>query len=123
MPATPLTAVKLDPVINAIHRGIRDDIAFAREHERYRATLLLSFSAMDAMAFLDMPAKQSDVTRTDFINWTSRYILFPGEEQLTGTDLYGARCGLLHTTARTQSSAARELVGTLSLLTNLQERR
>ena len=89
--------MKLDPVINAIHHGIRDDITFALEHKRYRATLLLSFSAMDAMAFLDMPAKQSDVTRTDFINWTSRHIVFPGEEQLTGIDLYGARCGLLHT--------------------------
>src|SRR5436190_917988 len=76
--------MKLDPVVNAIHHGIRDDITFALEHKRYRATLLLSFSAMDAMAFLEMPAKQSDVTRTDFINWTSRYIVFPGEEQLTG---------------------------------------
>ena len=48
------------------------------------------------MAYLGMPADQQEVKKTDFISWADRYIKFPCKEQLTGTDLYGARCGMLH---------------------------
>lgn len=48
------------------------------------------------MAYLAMPASQDDVTRTDFVRWADQYIKFPCTEQLTGLDLYGARCAMLH---------------------------
>lgn len=48
------------------------------------------------MALLNMPASQTDVTRTDFIEWADRYIKFPCSEKLTGFDLYGARCSMFH---------------------------
>lgn len=48
------------------------------------------------MAYLSMPATQPDVTRDDFVSWVERYIHFPCKQQLTGLDLYGARCGMLH---------------------------
>jgi hypothetical protein len=89
--------MKNDPIINAINEGIRGDIQFNLDNSRFRAVLILTYSAMDAMAFLGMPANQTEVGRKDFIGWASRYICFPGAEQLTGEDLYGARCGLLHT--------------------------
>jgi hypothetical protein len=88
--------VNADPFINAINGGIREDIAFNLKHERYRATLILVYSAIDAMAFLNMPESQHEVQRGDFIAWASRYIRFSGDEQLTGEDLYGARCAVLH---------------------------
>jgi hypothetical protein len=31
------------------------------------------------------------------VSWAERYIKFPCTEQLSGLDLYGARCGVLHT--------------------------
>jgi hypothetical protein len=43
-----------------------------------------------------MPANQEDVGRKDFVSWVERYIKFPCKEQLTGLDLYGARCAMLH---------------------------
>jgi hypothetical protein len=49
------------------------------------------------MAFLNMPESQTDVKRTDFIDWVDRYMKFPCKEKLTGSDLYGARCAMLHT--------------------------
>lgn len=49
------------------------------------------------MAFLNMPASQEDVKGIDFIKWADRYIEFPCAEKLTGHDLYGARCAMLHT--------------------------
>ncbi|SRR6266568_2812504 len=88
--------MKNDPIVNAINEGIRGDIQFNLDGGRYRAVLMLTYSAMDAMAFLNMPANQSEVVRKDFIGWASSYIRFPGVDQLTGEDLYGARCGLLH---------------------------
>ena len=39
---------------------------------------------------------QVRVTRTDFVRWAGRYIRFPCKEQLTGEDLYGARCAMVH---------------------------
>jgi hypothetical protein len=89
--------MKNDPIINAINEGIRGDIQFNLDNGRFRAVLILTYSAMDTMAFLGMPANQTEVGRKDFIEWASQYICFPGAYQLTGEDLYGARCGLLHT--------------------------
>ena len=54
------------------------------------------FSGIDTMAYLNMPANQQDVERTDFVAWVERYIKFQCEEKLTGLDLYGARCAMLH---------------------------
>lgn len=86
-----------DPLHNAIHHGIKGDIDFVFEHQRYRAGVILIYSGIDAMAFLGMSANQVDVSGSDFIEWAERYIRFPGTEQLTGFDLYGARCAMLHT--------------------------
>src|SRR5258707_262836 len=88
-----------DPVINAIQRGIKDDIYFNLANKRDRATLLLVFAGIDAMAFLNMPDAQLDVTQKDFVGWAERYIKFPGSAHLKGAELYGARCALLHTYA------------------------
>lgn len=85
-----------DPIINAIQNGIKRDIEIALANERFRATVILIYAGMDAMAFLDMPSGQEEVTRLDFIRWTERYIRFPCKEQLRGVDLYGARCAMLH---------------------------
>ncbi len=43
-----------------------------------------------------MSVNQQDVMRDDFIKWADRYIRFPCQEQLTGLDIYGARCAMLH---------------------------
>jgi hypothetical protein len=56
----------------------------------------LILSSIDSMAYLGMPANQQDVRRDDFIKWADRYIKFSCKEQLTGLDLYGARCAMLH---------------------------
>ena len=85
-----------DPIFNAIHNGIKDDIAFNFDNKRFRAAVILIYSGMDAMAYLDMPDSQDDVRRTDFIRWADRYIKINSPEPVTGDDLYGARCAMLH---------------------------
>ena len=86
-----------DPIINAIHNGIKRGIRGALENDCLEsAVILLILCGIDAMAYLAMPASQEDVTRSDFVRWVERYSKFPCKEQLTGLDLYGARCAMLH---------------------------
>jgi hypothetical protein len=89
-------SIKADPVYSAIQDGIKADIEFCLQHKRLRATVILIYAGIDTMATLDMPAGQGEVTREDFIRWTERYIRFQSKERPTGLDLYGARCGYLH---------------------------
>lgn len=90
----PLTSDALHKVIET---GIKDEIEFNVSNRRYRAATILIFAGIDAMAFLDMPASQDDVTRNDFINWVERYVRFPCNDQITGEELYSARCAMVHT--------------------------
>jgi hypothetical protein len=85
-----------DPVINAIYGGIKKGIQLTVENGCFDAAVILILSGIDSMAYLNMPVGQEDVTRNDFVTWADRYIKFPCKEQLTGLDLYGARCAMLH---------------------------
>jgi hypothetical protein len=76
-----------DPIINVINNGIKRDIKVSIENNCWRA----------AMSFLNLPSDREDVSREDFIEWVERYIKFLCKEQLSGLDLYGARCSILHT--------------------------
>jgi hypothetical protein len=86
-----------DPVVNAIHNGICRGINIAVANGCHGSAVVLIYSGMDSMAYLAMPENQTDVSGRDFIEWADRYIKFPCQDQLTGADLYGARCAMVHT--------------------------
>ena len=86
-----------DPITKAIYGGIKRGIQVAVENNCLGSAVILILSGIDSMAFLNIPVSQTDVTRIDFIEWADRYIKFPCNEKLTGSDLYGARCAMLHT--------------------------
>src|ERR1035438_9510843 len=85
-----------DPIINVVHTGIKNPIRLLLDNECLSAAVILIYSGIDAMAFLNMPAQQTDVTGGDFVRWVDRYVHFPCQEQVSGLDLYGARCSVLH---------------------------
>jgi hypothetical protein len=91
-----MTELSRDPITNAIHNGIKAGIRVTLEGNCLGSAVILILSGIDAMAYLEMPAGQDDVTRSDFVRWAERYIKFPCKDQLTGLDLYGARCAMLH---------------------------
>lgn len=68
------------------------------------AVLALLYSGIDTLAFLRAPVGAKEVKRDDFIEWCDRYMVPFLQSAVTGIDLYGARCGVLHT-----SSAASRL--------------
>jgi hypothetical protein len=86
-----------DPITKAIYGGIKKGIQVAVQNNCLGSAVILILSGIDSMAFLSMPASQQHVQRIDFIKWADRYLKFECSEKLTGHDLYGARCAMLHT--------------------------
>ena len=91
-----MTSLDKDPVINAIYKGIKAGIEVTLNNGCLSSCAILIYAGIDSMAYLDMPQSQSEVTSGDFIQWVDKYIRFPCREQLSGADLYGARCSMLH---------------------------
>lgn len=76
-------------------------------------SLILTYSTIDIMAWLDRDEDHSNVTRADFIAWVEDYLLPNSELGCSALDLYAARCSLLHSYAAESSLSrageAREL--------------
>ena len=81
-------SAKIDQVFRAIEMCLASGL--------WESSLILLYSTMDAMAWLDRPVEAPDVTSTHFISWCDRYLLDPVDEGVTSTDIYAARCGMLH---------------------------
>jgi hypothetical protein len=92
-----VTCTSLQTLETFISKTLEEPIRLLLREEFYPAALVLTFSAMDTMAYLAMPAGKQDVMRSDFIDWAEKYMIFEGSSQRpTAQDLYGARCGILH---------------------------
>jgi hypothetical protein len=68
--------------------------------------LMLVFTTIDQMAWVALPGDE-DVKGKDFMAWVTTYMLGrdnAGLEAVTAGDLWGARCGLLHTSTAESSS-------------------
>ena len=74
--------------------------------------LALLYSGIDVLGYLG--SSQASATRRTFIDWSDQYLAsFLGVKGISGTDLYSARCGVLHTgqapSDMVNSGKAREL--------------
>jgi hypothetical protein len=78
---------------NFVENQLKRSIQVLLEAECLSSAVVLIYAGMDTMAWIGMPVGQQRVTRGDFVRWSAQYIRFPCSEQLTGEDLYGARCG------------------------------
>ena len=91
-----MTDLTRDPIINVVHKGIRRDIEVALTNNCLRAAVILIYAGIDTMAYLGMPEGQEDVERQDFVRWVERFLHIDDNKSVTGLDLYGARCAMLH---------------------------
>jgi len=105
-----------DPLINAIYQGIKRGIQVTYDNESYGACLILIYCGIDAMSYLDMPTNRAEVHADDFIQWVERYLspnLKNKATQVTGEELYSARCAVVHTysveSRKTKSGSARAI--------------
>jgi hypothetical protein len=68
-------------------------------------SLILIYSGIDILAWLNLPSNREKNTKADFIKWATNYLLPNSKLKCTADDLYGARCSLVHTyTAESHSS-------------------
>lgn len=75
-------------------------------NEHRVAALMLFYATIDQMAWLTIPG-EADVRGPDFMRWVDDYMPLQEDEQLaklTSGDLWGARCGYLHTAGPSSSS-------------------
>lgn len=91
-----------ESLYNVLLNGIIKDIDGAWERKSHRATLILLYCGIDAMAHLTMPAGKDKATRADFVAWSEKHLHFRDADKkptqtLPGLELYAARCALVHT--------------------------
>jgi hypothetical protein len=66
------------------------------EADLWEPALILMLSFIDACAWLARPKNHADVKDKDFVSWVETYLLPESKLECTAEELYGARCGLLH---------------------------
>ncbi len=59
-------------------------------------SLILLYSGIDIMSYLNLPENRNDVNRKDFIKWVDKYVLPDSNLICSALDLYAARCSVLH---------------------------
>jgi hypothetical protein len=58
--------------------------------------LVLIYSGIDFMANLSRPVEQAEQTKADFVKWAEHFMSCESRLGVSGLDLYGARCGVVH---------------------------
>src|SRR5947209_3438307 len=73
-----------------------DAVTGCLERDHFESAMILLYSGIDAMAWLNRPTNVDDVRGADFQEWVDAYFLPSSGFNCSATDLYGARCGLVH---------------------------
>lgn len=81
---------------NIVNEGILRGISVAFNNGCFGSAVVLIYAGIDAMAYLSMPEGNNDVTREDFVQWVNTYLEFQSVNRVSGLELYGARCGMVH---------------------------
>ena len=71
-------------------------IDICRKDRKLTPSLILLYSTIDIMAWLDRDENHNDVRRSDFIKWVETYLLPNYLFSCTALDLYAARCAIIH---------------------------
>ncbi len=82
-------------------RGMRAGIKACEQAKCVVSALTLVYGAVDALASLSRETKETRVTRTQFLSWVGKYLVPELCVALTALDIYGARCGIVHSYAST----------------------
>ncbi len=102
--------MKVDPTLGEIvygERGMLKGIEVCLEAQCLVSAVSLILAAIDALSALKRPKPGKDATRQDFKNWVGKYIQPEQTLGCTPTELYSARCAVLHNYG-TESRLVRE---------------
>jgi hypothetical protein len=101
----------IDPDLNEVvygDRGMLSGMQACLDRQCLVSAVTLMFSTIDALAALTRPLTQDETDGGTFRGWAERF-LQPGTSLgVTSIDLWGARCGILHTYSPETTRAARQ---------------
>jgi hypothetical protein len=92
--------VRTDPELIEIatgERGMIRGIEACIKSECLVSAIALIYASIDSLSALTRPINQEDTTAKEFKDWVNKYLLPQGILTCTAEELYGARCGVLHT--------------------------
>jgi hypothetical protein len=82
----------LDNIINNIIKSIE----LCLNAKLQISSLILLYSGIDIMAWLNRPVSEEFAIRNDFIRWVDDYLLPNSNIKCEAIDLYAARCAIIH---------------------------
>jgi hypothetical protein len=95
-PAEQMFWEEVDGLITGQVKQVKRAIELCLAEDLWEPALVLMLVFIDACAWLARPTNHADVTFDDFVAWTEKYLLPDSRLECTANELYGARCGLLH---------------------------
>ena len=79
---------KLDNIIKSIEICLKEKLQIS--------SLILLYSGIDIVAWLNRPVLKEKASRKDFIRWVDDYLLPNPNIKCRAIDLYAARCAIVH---------------------------
>ena len=92
--------MRADPELIEIatgERGMIRGIEACIKSQCLVSAIALIYASIDSLSALTRPIDHEDTTAKEFKDWVNTYLLPQGTLACTAEDLYGARCGILHT--------------------------
>lgn len=86
-------------LFNNCCKNIVESIALCIKKKYFIPGLSLIYSGIDIMAWFNLPTTQQDVTGNDFKEWAEKYLLPNSNLECNASDLWAARCGIVHTSS------------------------
>lgn len=85
-------------IYSQVIKSILDEIIKVRDAKAISASVIMTYIAIDTMAFLSMPLDKTKNGNKEFISWVDKYMKTDGMQtyQYSGEDMWAARCGKLH---------------------------
>ncbi|MBC2600568.1 hypothetical protein [Puniceicoccus vermicola] len=99
--------------IEAHTKEIGETLLYCLENKKRLPTMILIYTAIDMLASLTRPIDQEDTNGLIYKDWVEKYLIDEIEVDVAAEDIWGARCGVLHTnqpdSRKSRSGLARRL--------------
>ena len=86
-----------EEVLSKTLRQITESIEILLEKRHSQSVLILLFTTIDILGSLIRPKSDLDTHSHFFKKWADDYMIAPSHLPFTSEELWGVRCGLLHT--------------------------
>jgi hypothetical protein len=97
----------LDEMISRYILGANQSAASLFDQDQYGFFLVVVYSAIDTLGLLNAPPEQIEATGESFKAWVNEFLIPNASGEYSADDLWGARCGVLHTFS-TESRLSRQ---------------